>query len=222
MGLSDRISSDSRRSFASALRCPYCHDALDALAPNWIACGSCLARHHKRCWREHGACSSCGAVEALERSRERRENVSLPPRRRIRWALWVAAPLALLFAGVIGWDMRGTFDHSVADTLERARLEEWWLDEAEVLAHTGANAGARLRLDGVRMLRTGAPPSMARTFVDTMRELEVERLIAPRPSEPPIESFRPTTTRSGLVPCFPPEPHSLLEKRFLSKPGCND
>ena len=49
----------------SALRCPYCHDDVSTASSEWVACGACLARHHRECWRERGACSTCGAAVAL-------------------------------------------------------------------------------------------------------------------------------------------------------------
>jgi hypothetical protein len=50
----------------SAIRCPFCHDAL-APEAEWVACASCLARHHPGCWSEVGACSSCSARVHLVR-----------------------------------------------------------------------------------------------------------------------------------------------------------
>lgn len=49
---------------AAALRCPFCHDHVNAEKP-WIACAGCLARHHKACWRDNKKCASCGGKKAL-------------------------------------------------------------------------------------------------------------------------------------------------------------
>lgn len=47
------------------LRCPFCHDDLPEEAPDWVACRSCLARHHSGCWTELGRCSACGNNRGL-------------------------------------------------------------------------------------------------------------------------------------------------------------
>lgn len=47
----------------SPTRCPYCHD--DLAHDPWLACASCLARHHPDCWQTHDACASCGASDHL-------------------------------------------------------------------------------------------------------------------------------------------------------------
>jgi hypothetical protein len=44
----------------SAIRCPFCHGDLEPAREEWVACRSCVARHHLACWAERGACSSCG------------------------------------------------------------------------------------------------------------------------------------------------------------------
>jgi hypothetical protein len=41
-------------------RCAFCHDDVDPEAGGWVACRTCLARHHLGCWGEAGACSICG------------------------------------------------------------------------------------------------------------------------------------------------------------------
>jgi hypothetical protein len=43
----------------SPVRCPWCHDELAVATGEWLACGSCLARHHPDCWAEATACASC-------------------------------------------------------------------------------------------------------------------------------------------------------------------
>ena len=42
--------------------CPYCHGPVE---PSQIkaACDACMAWHHKECWEEHGACSTCAFAE---------------------------------------------------------------------------------------------------------------------------------------------------------------
>jgi hypothetical protein len=50
----------------SLVRCPYCHDDIAPDSPGWVACQSCLARHHDPCWREAGnRCGTCGASREL-------------------------------------------------------------------------------------------------------------------------------------------------------------
>jgi hypothetical protein len=53
------------------LRCPFCHDALDREREAWLACGSCLARHHAACWEESGRCATCRDPVALTRNPSR-------------------------------------------------------------------------------------------------------------------------------------------------------
>jgi hypothetical protein len=49
----------------SPTRCPYCHDDC-APGQDEVACRECLARHHRACWGERGACGSCSSTQALE------------------------------------------------------------------------------------------------------------------------------------------------------------
>ncbi|MBI3726524.1 hypothetical protein HY251_21580 [bacterium] len=51
----------------SPTRCPYCHESIDVEGEAWVACASCLARHHKECWFGHGRCATCQAARALKR-----------------------------------------------------------------------------------------------------------------------------------------------------------
>ncbi len=44
-------------------RCPYCHDEVERAASDKLACNECMAWHHSSCWREHGSCAACGAVQ---------------------------------------------------------------------------------------------------------------------------------------------------------------
>jgi hypothetical protein len=74
---------------ASPVRCPFCRDEIGRRRERWVACSSCLARHHAACWLELGACATCG------------EGLNLPgsvaPRRWLRITATVAA-LSLLAA----------------------------------------------------------------------------------------------------------------------------
>jgi len=56
----------------SPIRCPWCHDSVSKEGTEWVACGSCLARHHSECWAEGAKCASCKAAVSL--------GVSAPPR----------------------------------------------------------------------------------------------------------------------------------------------
>lgn len=53
------------RSPQSPVRCPYCHEGISPLVDDWVACKSCLGRHHTGCWGEGGRCSACSAEEHL-------------------------------------------------------------------------------------------------------------------------------------------------------------
>ena len=41
-------------------RCPYCHETVSSIEDKSCFCDACLARHHRDCWRELGACAVCG------------------------------------------------------------------------------------------------------------------------------------------------------------------
>jgi hypothetical protein len=69
------------RASEGPLRCPYCHADVNTEANDWVACRQCLARHHASCWREHGACATCGQRRALRASLH-----SADPRRHRPWA----------------------------------------------------------------------------------------------------------------------------------------
>jgi DNA-directed RNA polymerase subunit RPC12/RpoP len=57
---------------ASRVRCPYCHDACDEqTSQEWVACASCLARHHEGCWAEEAACATCGHTRHLVKPEDR-------------------------------------------------------------------------------------------------------------------------------------------------------
>lgn len=51
----------------SSPKCPYCHDAVTADSLK-TACESCMAWHHRDCWEEHGACSTCHQVRDRDRA----------------------------------------------------------------------------------------------------------------------------------------------------------
>src|SRR5579883_1036454 len=59
----------------SRLRCPFCHADIGPRSDDWVACRDCLARHHRACWSELHACSTCGRRGFLGVVRE-----ILPPR----------------------------------------------------------------------------------------------------------------------------------------------
>lgn len=66
-----------------AFRCPFCHDTLSIHGGEWVACQTCLARHHVKCWTEAGSCSSCKeskffAVDSSANEREAAPAGSVP------------------------------------------------------------------------------------------------------------------------------------------------
>jgi hypothetical protein len=86
---------DDVRARTSPLRCPYCHSDVSPDARDWVACRKCLARHHATCWKESGACASCGELEPLlGRGRRWRKRV---------WALAAFAVLGLLWGGNVAY-----------------------------------------------------------------------------------------------------------------------
>lgn len=66
-GLPTRLDQEALRARAATIdaRCPYCHDDIELLEEAWSCCALCLGRHHRECWREHGACASCGNERCL-------------------------------------------------------------------------------------------------------------------------------------------------------------
>src|SRR5579871_4463817 len=52
-------------------RCPFCHADIAIESEEWVACAACLARHHRECWEEAGACSSCGDEARVENTKPR-------------------------------------------------------------------------------------------------------------------------------------------------------
>ncbi len=64
MGLeSERV---TIRVSGAPVRCPFCHADVDHESDAWVACVSCLARHHGACWQEGNGCASCGHAVSLE------------------------------------------------------------------------------------------------------------------------------------------------------------
>ncbi len=65
--LPSRLDPEALRARAATIdaRCPYCHDDIELLEEAWSCCALCLGRHHRECWREHGACASCGNERSL-------------------------------------------------------------------------------------------------------------------------------------------------------------
>src|SRR5271156_2614014 len=65
----------------SLVRCPFCHGDISPRTTDWVACSACLARHHKDCWQERGACSTCRGSNYLPADGARffREGVGSAP-----------------------------------------------------------------------------------------------------------------------------------------------
>ena len=53
------------------VRCPYCHDALEAEALDIVTCPGCRTRHHVACVQELGHCSVHGCGRALPEAEPR-------------------------------------------------------------------------------------------------------------------------------------------------------
>src|ERR1700691_3205681 len=53
-------------------RCPFCHSEISVESDDWVACKSCLARHHRECWLEASACSVCQRADYVSGRRSRR------------------------------------------------------------------------------------------------------------------------------------------------------
>lgn len=75
-------------------RCPYCHADVTVAEDPWVACKSCLARHHVPCWDELARCGSCGESVAISEKTESETRRSSP-----RLVPLLLAVLAL-FAGI--------------------------------------------------------------------------------------------------------------------------
>jgi|SRR5579872_3568558 len=84
----------------SRLRCPFCHGEIGPRSDDWVACRDCLARHHRACWSELHACSTCGRRDFLGTTRE-----VLPPRpphlKAITFGVLLGALLGLFGAGIV-------------------------------------------------------------------------------------------------------------------------
>lgn len=63
--MSERPERESVRVEGSPVRCPFCHEGVRVEDGDWVACASCLARHHGECWGEGGRCGACGGGERL-------------------------------------------------------------------------------------------------------------------------------------------------------------
>ena len=81
------------------LRCPYCHDDLTAASDPWVACATCLARHHHSCWSESDGCASCRSLSGLLPARALQE----ARLRLLGAALGALTAVALLLAGGAAW-----------------------------------------------------------------------------------------------------------------------
>ncbi len=81
---------DDVRAANSPNRCPFCHEDV-APEDEWVACKSCLARHHRDCWTESKACASCGEAAFVAREE---------PARRSRSFGQLAAALGLLLVAL--------------------------------------------------------------------------------------------------------------------------
>lgn len=118
-----------------ALRCPFCHDAVDVdAAVAWVACERCLARHHEPCWHEAGRCGGCAHEVAL--AGRLGPASGAPPRSaaalRIALAAGLIAALVLMAGGVVAYV-----------GLRRSAQEAALLDEARVRARVGVEADQR-------------------------------------------------------------------------------
>ena len=75
-------------------RCPFCHTAVDDRQTT-VNCRRCLAEHHRACWEESRACSSCRSPLNFD---PERVQVS----RRLAWGGGLALVLLLGVAVVVG------------------------------------------------------------------------------------------------------------------------
>jgi hypothetical protein len=137
------------------VRCPFCHDALAPASDDWVACAGCLARHHPACWRESGACGTCGWQRSLAPAPEEPVARVLPRRAWPRLGsviLVVALPLSLLLNAVAVARLQPepppaparaeTF--RIGDDVECERDHTWW---PGVVTGTSL-VGPRVRLVG--------------------------------------------------------------------------
>lgn len=49
------------------LRCPFCHDAIEAASPRCVACASCGAHHHAECFAEAITCAATACQHSFVR-----------------------------------------------------------------------------------------------------------------------------------------------------------
>lgn len=93
------VAVERRIAVANALlRCPFCHEDVDARAGGWRACAECLARHHEVCWCEIGYCSTCGGIRSLEPARA----YDVPARSRAGRGGRAVKKLTVLYDGMCG------------------------------------------------------------------------------------------------------------------------
>lgn len=84
-----------------ATRCPWCHDDVVVQEFRWVACATCLARHHTGCWSDGQACASCGAPQFVRAPRVGEAALLLHgrPSETARWPWWPVFASALVVAG---------------------------------------------------------------------------------------------------------------------------
>lgn len=84
-----------------ATRCPWCHDDVVVQEFRWVACATCLARHHTGCWSDGQACASCGAPQFVRAPRVGEAALLLHgrPPEPARWPWWPVFASALVVAG---------------------------------------------------------------------------------------------------------------------------
>jgi hypothetical protein len=63
--LPDVVEREDVRVTSSPVRCPFCHSDVAPEDTDWVACKSCLARHHTGCWGEAGRCGTCQSTKFL-------------------------------------------------------------------------------------------------------------------------------------------------------------
>lgn len=84
-----------------ATRCPWCHDDVVVQEFRWVACATCLARHHTGCWSDGQACASCGAPQFVRAPRVGEATLLLRGRapEPARWPCWPVFLSTLIVAG---------------------------------------------------------------------------------------------------------------------------
>ena len=97
-----------------SLRCTYCHDHLPR--PEAAYCASCLAPHHRGCFREHGRCSAPGCDETQVVAPQAGPLAPSEPSWRRHSLLVLAAACGLTAAAAVGWSLRGGDPQGAAPT----------------------------------------------------------------------------------------------------------